>query len=387
MSQDVTPSAGLKAVQQDLGAGYKNPQVVDFGYYFVAGTVNYGKLTVTFINATDGSIENTFNPANNVDSWYFRIATDYYNKVLLVTWLNGTYINGTFMYNGSSGIVKTANFTIASDVGNTAFGLAYGAGKFLLVWSGSNNHNHGVFITYNSSDPDNPKISASFDISADTHSHADNFVAYDNDSNEFLVLWRNYSGQTGLYNITGKLFDVEGNAITGDITIADGVANNTKYDYPSAAGGPGVFFVSYVNYNSPYDVHGVIIDKGGNLKNSFLIDHSSKYGVSFTGIAYDGSNFIVDWTNSSYDIYAMVYDTNGRDMLSEPLVISNTADSEEWQDVAYNPNTDSYYFVWYDYTAKHDYGAMWNHSEIPEFSAFLPVLIVVVAVIAIERID
>ena len=386
VSESVTPSIGIKAVQQDLGPGYKNPQVVDAGDYFIAGTVNYGVLTITLINATDGTIVDTFNPASDVNSWRFRIATDYENEALLVTWLNGSgYINGTFMYNSSSGIVKTANFTIASNVGTTGYGLAYGAGKHLIVWSDNSYHNYGVLVTFNSSDPNSPIIGTPFEISADTHSHANNFVAYDNSSNEFLVLWRNYSGLTGLYNITGKLFDVNGNALTGDITIADGVADDTEYDYPSAEGGPGVFFVSYVNYNSPYDVHGAILDAAGTLKTTFLIDNSAQYGVSFSGIAYDGNNFIVDWTNSSYDIVAMLYDTDGNPLLSEPLVISNTTDSEEWQDVAYNNETGNYYFIWYDYTAKHDYGALWTHSEIPEFSAILPVIAVAFVALFVYR--
>ena len=54
-----------------------------------------------------------------------------------------------------------------------------------------------------------------------------------------------------LYNITGKIFYSNENVITGDFLIANEVATNTKYDYPSAEGGPRVFFIAYVNYNSP----------------------------------------------------------------------------------------------------------------------------------------
>ncbi len=387
VSENKVTSLGYMAVQQDLGSGYKNPQVVSAGDMFIAGTVNYGKLTITFVNATTGNIENTKLAVSDVDSWYFRIAVDSMDKALLIAWNNGSNLNGTFLHWDSGIIEKTDNFTIASDIATTGLGLAYGDGKFLVVWSDSNNHNYGRTVEYNASDPNTPILGAEFKVSSDTHSHADNFVAYDGSTSHFIVLWRNYSGISGLYNITGKIFDSNENALTGDFLIANGVANNTKYDYPSAEGGSGVFFVAYVNYNSPYDVHGVYINAtNGTLGNTFNIGTSNKYGVSFVGIAYNGNSFIAVWTNESYDIVAMTYDIKGNALLSQPLVISNTTDSEEWQDVAYNNETNTYYFVWYDYTAKHDYGSLWTSSEIPEFSAFLPILIVaVVAFIAIKR--
>ena len=282
--------------------------------------------------------------------------------------------------------MKSSNVTIATGIGTTGFGLAYGDGKFLVVWSDSSYSNYGRTVQFNPSDPDNPILGTPFQISTDSHSHANNFVAYDDTSKTFLVLWRNHSGITGLYNITGKLFDTDMNPLTGDMLIADGVSANTRYDYPSAEGGAGKFFVAYVNYNSPYDVHGVYMNStDGSLGTTFEIGKSAKYGVSFVGIAYNENGYIVAWTNESYDIVAMTYNLEGTPTLPEPLVISNTTDSEEWQDVAYNNETNTYYFVWYDYTAKHVYGSLWTSAEIPEFSALLPIMAVALVAFFVYR--
>ncbi len=394
ISENKVPSLGDRAVQQDFGPGYKNPQVVSTGSFFIAATVTYGKLNVTYINPVTGDIYGSYRVAEDVYKWYFRIDWDGSHNVLLVTWLNGSaYINGTFVsYNGTS-FSKTDNFTITSDAGTTAFGLAYDSvdSEFLLVWSDTNFKNNGKIITYDPSNPNSPIIGNQFYISSDTHSHADNFVAYESNTNHFLVLWRNYSGSSGLYNITGKLLDKDGNAITGDITVGDGFSAGTKYDYPSAEGGQGEFFVAYVNYNSPYDIHGVIMNAtDGSLGTTFQIGNSAgsstSYYGGFVGIAFTGSGFITVWTTEKYDIVSMLYDLNGNATLSQPLVISATSDTEEWQDVAYDAKPDTYYFVWQDWTNHHNYGSLWTSSEIPEFSAFLPILIVaVVAFIAIKR--
>ena len=387
-AQEKLQPMGIRAVQQDFGAGYKNPQVVPGGEFFVVGTVSYGKLSIILINGTDGSINSTFGPVSDVNSWYFRIAVDPENKAVLIVWNNGTYLNGTYLYVNSTGeIVKSTNFTVASGVGTTSFGLAYGDGVFFVVWSDSSFKNFGRTIKFNPADPDNPTLGTIFGISDDSHSHASNFVAYDNVSNKFLVLWRNYSGITGLYNITGRLFDSSGNALSGDILVANGVAANTKYDYPTAEGGSGDFFVAYVNVNSPYDIHGVMLNAAdGSVGTPFTIGNTYKYGASFTGIAYNGTGYIVTWTNESSDIVAMKYDVDGNAQLSKPLTVAGTSDSEEWQDVAYNNETGTYYFVWYDYTSKHDYGSLWTEDElVPELNAVLPILVVALVAIIFYR--
>ncbi len=383
------PMGGYRAVNQDFGTGYKNPQVVSAGDFFIVGTIDYGKISINLVNSTTGEINSTFTPVTDGYSWYFRIAVDPVNKALLVAWMNASnLLNVTFLYMDSTGaIVKTTNTTIATGIGTTGFGVAYGDGKFLIVWSDSSNANYGRTVVFNTTDPNSPILGTTFQISTDTHSHANNFVAYDNVSKTFLVLWRNYSGVTGLYNITGKLFDTDMSAVTGDLLVANGVAENTKFDYPSAEGGPGKFFIAYANANSPYQVYGVIMDgSNGLLGEPFQIGTSAQYGVSITGVAYNGTGFVVAWTNESYDIVSMEYDTSGNAAYSQPRAIAASSDSEEWQDVAYNDKTETYYFVWYDYTAKHDYGSLWTKSEyVPEFGALIPILAVVFVAILVRR--
>jgi hypothetical protein len=81
----------------------------------------------------------------------------------------------------------------------------------------------------------------------------------------------------------------------------------------------------------------------------------------------------------------MTYDTKGNALLNEPLAIANTSDSEEWQDVSYNNETGNYYFIWYDYTQKHDYGSLWTSTEVPEFNTLLPIVAVAFVAFFIYR--
>ena len=379
-------SSMMKVVPQDFGAGYKNPQVISADNYFVVGTVNKGALTLHLIDASDGSEVTSSQVVSDVNSYYFRIAYDSSADEVMVLWINGTgSLNYTFVTGISGGALNPSGTinNLVTNAGTTGIGLAGdNNGHFFAVWSDTSYHNHYVIVkTDGSHDSNFP------DVSSDTHSHAQNFAAYDPTTNHFIVVWRNYSGLTGLYNITAKLFYSDGRAASGDILVGDGVAANTKYDYPSVEGGNGKFAIAYVNYNSPYDIHLTIMDaSSGSISATVDVGNTAKYGRSYVGIAYNGTGFTVDWTNESYDIVANNYDPNGNPAFSQPKAISATSDSEEWQDVAYNPNTQTYYFVWYDYTDKDDHGSLWTENEyVPEFNAFIPLLAVLFVVPVVLR--
>ncbi len=382
------------SVLQDFGAGYKNPQVVSTREFFVVATVHYGALNITFLNAVSGDVATVYPLAFDVFKWYFRIAADSNHERVIVTWMNESgCLNATFLYRDTNNgnLVKTDNFTIAFDVGTTGFGVEYGSSEFLMVWSDASWENHGVSIAFNSADPNNPSISSAILVSSDTHSHAMNFVAYDSSKDHFLVLWRNYSGITGKYNITGKILDANMNTVINDFTIANGVTDDTKYDYPSGEGGPGRFFVAYVSCNSSYEIYGTMIDSasGINLTNFHIgtsYGSSTTYYGGYVGIAFNGTNFIIDWTTMKADIVSMSYDVNGSAIFSQPVIVSATGDVEEWQDVAVNPKPNTIYFVWQNFSDHHDYGTLWSTDDyVPEFSAFLPIIAVLAVAFFVYR--
>ncbi len=383
-----------RSVNTDIGKAYKQPTVCYGGYFVVAYYNDSGYLNVTSINPSTGNQVQGFPKTISTDVDKYRrtaIASD--GAYGLIVWrlnsnhsLYGQFLNGTgfpdptrpaFQINDSATTVGSTDFDV---VGIT------NQGAFVVVWSDSSYHNHYLVIK----DSSPVQMGSVGSISSDTNSHARNQIGYDPTSGNVMVVWRRYNS-SGIYNITGRVFSVNINTLslspaTGDLTIASGMADNTYYDYPSIAGGNGYFFVGYTDDNSPYNISGRIIGANdGSMTPIFKIDSTGSYGRSFLGIAYNGTDFVVTWTNSNYDIVARNYDTGGNPT-TNVVTIAGTSDNEETQDVAYAPSQKTYYFVWYDYSNKHDYGSLWTESEyIPEFTWILPVISVVFAGVFLLR--
>jgi len=331
-----------------------------------------------------------------------RIAYDPDDNIFMVLWysannsLDGMFINSSLTQIGHSMVI---NSTVS--VNYHAFSVNYiGNSRFIVVWNDNSYDNYYRIITYSNGSAIMGTIEK---ISGDSsHSHLNDVVSYDPKTGYILVIWRNSTGKSGVYNITGKIFDSNMTTVKNDFTIANGYSEGMSYDMPNVAAGNGVFMIIYANRSAPYTVYGTMVNaSNGEIMNTFTIGNSyigiKYYGM---GIVYNGSGgFMVAWPNSDKNIEATLYSDNGKEVFS--MAITNTTDSEESPMVAVseNPVTTSsraleatnqvYQFVWYDYTTGEVYTASYSSEVfVPEFSAFLPVLIVVaVAVIAIKRRD
>jgi len=115
------------------------------------------------------------------------------------------------------------------------------------------------------------------------------------------------------------------------------------------------------------------------------LGNTAKYGVSFIGIAFNGTGFVVVWTNSTYDIVSNEYSTDGTPAYSTPRTIAGTSDDEEWQDVAYSDG-DTYYFVWYDHDDGHVHGSFWTADEyVPELNPMVIIILALGVVVVLRR--
>ncbi len=364
-----------------FGITAKNPRVCYRNGMFLVATINAsGYVNVTAVNSTTGI--NITSPltvtTNATTTGRVCIAYSPVDDVFILVWKNtSSYILGSFIQvNGNT--LTNSKCLIINDtpVGLTSFGLAYGASKFFVVWSDTSNDNYGKFVYYNLT---NPTPQPSFSISQDTsHSHAKNAVAYDPLSQEFIVVWRNTTSTTGVYNITARIFNDTGTPLTPDFTVADGASNGAAFDYPEVSAGSGVFFITYVNASGTYPIYASFINSTGTVTLTEQIGTTGSTGVSYPNSAFDGKDFVVTWVETvgvAYDVFSAVYYPNGSAATISPVDITNTADSERTPDVAADPINGTYYYVWYDYSNSNTYGVVQQKSYIiPEFT--LPVAII-----------
>ncbi len=323
-----------------------------------------------------------------------RVAYDPNDNLFFAIWYSSNKsLDGIFM-NPSLGTLTSPfviNGTVKVDY--HAFGLTYiGNSKFLVIWNDAKYDNYYRTVEYNNGTPEMSSISK---VSLDTsHSHLNDAVAYDPTTGNIMVIWRNSTGSSGVYNITGKIFDNNmSKVIRNDFTIANGFKESKGYDMPNIVGGNGRFMVIYANRNSPYGVYGMLINaSSGSIMKTFEIGESY-YGIKYygMGVTYNGSGgFMVSWPGSDKNIMATMYSSNGT-MVTQ-FKITNSTDSLEAPVVSagYMPTRASnvvYQFVWYDYTTGEIYTANYQESVlVPEFSPLLPLLAVfVVGIIAHRR--
>ncbi len=364
-----------------FGITAKNPRVCYGDGVFLVATINAsGYVNVTAVNSTSGI--NITAPltvtTNATTTGRVCIAYSPVDDVFILVWKNtSSYILGSFIQVNGNTLTSSGCFIINdTSVGLTSFGLAYGASKFFVVWSDTSNDNYGRFVYYNLTDP-TPQ--PSFLISPDTsHSHAKNAVAYDPFSQEFIVVWRNTTSTTGIYNITARIFNDTGAPLTPDFTVADGASTGAAFDYPEVSAGSGVFFITYVNASGTYPIYASFLNSTGAVTLTEQIGTTGSTGISYPNSAFDGKDFVVTWVETvglAYDVFSAVYYPNGSAATAAPVDITNTADSERTPDVAADTINGTYYYVWYDYSNSKTYGVVQQKSYIvPEF--ILPVAII-----------
>ncbi len=390
MSSAMTP----RATNANVGRGYKNIAVAYGNGTFVEVWYSAdGKyMNATAINSTTGAVIATNTISQDVYlSPYgkpsIKPAIVYAGDSFIIAWVNS---NKSLVAEGvDSNLNTNINETTINDttgVSYTNIAIAAGADKVLFVWNDTNNQLEGRFMnnTYNGTVF---RITSFNSVSQQTP-----WVAYDSKTNNFMVTWVNVtknSTGTKFYNITGKIFNGDSmSAVTGDILIANAYADQSSYTTPTVAGGNGTFFVTYVTYLSPYNIHGVTYSASdGNLvAGPFLIGSSYKYGRSPMPSVYDGTNFVVAWSNATESIIATTYDIHGNAGTSQVIYNGTNGGNPA---IAYDSDNGVYFFSWTEYISHKPYNidaSLWTSDEfVPEFNFALPVIAVALVSMAILR--
>ncbi|GEM_PF-2332867 len=399
----------FRSVSNDLGMGNNTPAITVDTRHGVFAIAWYGYdshkhtwyLNITLIGSNDGSILGRETITSDINIYYGKpfkygpqIAYDPDDNGYLLIWYSANKsLDGALLTDHAQ--LVYGPFVInrtATHVSPNAFGLSYaGNHQFNVVWSSTTYKSYFRSVKVDTSSNPPVTLGTEVQISDDPiRSHVNHEVATDIGEGTTMVVWRNSTGDNTKYNITGKIFDAEITTVyKEDFTVADGFKDGKKYDYPNVAGGTGLFFVVYANSNSPYDVHGKIYASDGTLaKEIDIIDSSyvlKYYGI---GVAYNGSGgFVVVCPDSSKNIVALLYDTDGNLVWHKTIV--EDGDSNEGARVAVDPSGNgnpTYQFVWYSYTDKVVRTSFWAESElVPEFSAAIPMLAVLLVFVAIWR--
>ena len=396
-----------RVVNNTIGPGNTPPKVVFTGenYSLVASMDRKGSIS-GYLNLTTvdsrGTVGRSVVVTQSVYHGHFAIAAPSKGGSILVAWMspNGSAlnINGTYVTVDRDGNIQLSKEEVLLDgaayenPGDTGFALAYGERNenFFMVWSNETlEKNLGRFISGSSPAQLSPIIQISQD---DANEHTYNYVAYDPDDSEFMVVWRQREGSSNYYSIYGRLFDSDGNPVGNDIKVADGQNDQVDYLYPSTSYGNGSFMITYLEGDtgglppSEQRIFGIYYYlSSSSLDNGRII---GKFGDApyTTGIAYDTANkyFVVAWSNENNDILSQAYDSNGNPKNTEVRTVSDSSDVESGADVAVG--VDTYYFVWVDTDSSQTKGSLWGADElVPEMNAVLPVFLGILVGLAFMR--
>jgi hypothetical protein len=192
--------------------------------------------------------------------------------------------------------------------------------RFLVVWldgpSDSNDYNiYGQFVNTNGSPYGSPvPISTASDIQQYIERGCGNIIAFDPNSQRFLVTWMDYRNYQS--NIYGQLVNADGSLYGDNFPIS-------AIDQYGAV--PTVSFDSINNRflvvwqgtpGAPDNVYGRLVNPDGSIHNSVIqiTNYSTNYYAAFPDIAFDQNNgrFLVTW-GQQYDgfIYGRLINSDG----------------------------------------------------------------------------
>ncbi len=365
-----------------IAVAYGNGTFVEVWYSYDGAYFN-----ATAINSTTGGIVKTKTISKDV---YIHNNHPSINPAIIyipglngfmVTWVNSTNYSEAMVIDSNLNVVYP-EMTVNDSTGVSYRGIAVGfdGKKVLFVWSDSNGYLEGRFMndTYQGN---------AFRISTYNSEQKYPSIAYDSHSGNYMVVWVNHTSE---YNITGKIINANTmQPISGDIPIATVQSSSDSFTSPYVAAGNGEFFVTYVNYNSPYNITAKIFDSNGSLitNKPISIGTTYKYGKSSMPVTFNGTDFIVAWSNENESIITTSYNLNGT-MVTSKVVYNGTNGGNPV--IAYDSDNKGYFFGWTEYQGsgkpyKLSSTILTNDEFVPEFNFVAPILAVAAVSLVIVR--
>jgi hypothetical protein len=174
------------------------------------------------------------------------------------------------------------------------------------------------------------------------------------DSSDYLAVWSDY--RDGDWDVYGTR--VLGSGAVVDTTGIRICADGTNQTSPDVAYGSGFYLTAWADGRG--GVYCARVDAGGSVidPNGFPVGGSSS---SDPGVAFDGTNFLVVWseyippdTSHNYDIWGARVTPAGQVLDSAPLRICTAALTQQYPRLAFGYS--AYFVVWGDYRIGGVYG-------------------------------
>jgi hypothetical protein len=219
--------------------------------------------------------------------------------------------------------------------------------QHLLVWQDAR---HGTNIYVRLMNTDGTPAGADFALTSVPSGQSNPAVAYNSESNEFLVTWQDT--RNGNYDIYGQRVSATGTLIAGAFVISNASSHqiNPAVAYNSEA---NEFLVTWQDIRSGnYDIYGQRVDATGTLTaGAFIISNAPGYQIN-PEIAYNSESkeFLVAWQdprNGNDDIYGQRVDASGS-LTAGNFVISNASSYQTSPSVAYNSQSKEFLIAWQD---------------------------------------
>jgi hypothetical protein len=281
-----------------------------------------------------------------------NVAYDSINKVYLVVSAhglvqgrfiaaNGTPIGGQFVIQANQAIFTAFPRVKFSPDANG------GAGGFLVTWSASDIPNnaslHGRMVAYGQGGPYGPDNQLSVD---GTWWEEGSYIAYSTVSREFLVVFR----QFGTYNIRGVRVDNNAAPLAAGFVLS---AINQFEDNPSVAYNPNSnqYLICWKGYNDParfgfVDCKFLLAGTNTNMSGAIRVTQSAATYITDTTYNPSTNQFLVTW-DAGVGIFGRIVGADAS-LPGGPFPVSSIFHAYDGLSVGYNGISRSFFMVSHD---------------------------------------
>ncbi|MEW6536806.1 MAG: hypothetical protein AB1454_14445 [Candidatus Auribacterota bacterium] len=221
--------------------------------------------------------------------------------------------------------------------------------RYLAVWQsylqdGSNYAVTGRYMGYNGRFLSNEFVINQYTINGQFHPVAAS------DGANFFVVWDGY-GYSDTSGIHAVMLDNEGNYLTGQLTINE--TTSQTQEYPSIASNGDTYLIVWESYahDGQYDgIFARVFDKQGNpVTGQIPVNQYTANNQQSPCAASDGTNYLVAWMSKDQDgsdngIFARIFDNDGSPVTSEFSVNTYTAGTQKEPFTVSDGNT--YLIAW-----------------------------------------
>lgn len=165
--------------------------------------------------------------------------------------------------------------------------------------------------------------------------------------NYLFVYTRLVNEATGESKVHGMLVDPAGN-VGNEITISTGYGVggvlNVAFDFDGSR-----FLVVWVDATNNYEVKGRFVGTTGTLGTEFTINASPEFSHNPLTVAFDGTNYLVVWSDKAggitQDLYAQLVNTSGN-LVGDVITISIATGEQGLPSIAFDGT--NYLVTWTD---------------------------------------